>query len=305
MVATLDDLIAVAHAHGLNVRAERAKLDETGADFLVAHLVDAEDVPWVVRSPRRADVLERAEAERRVLDLVRARLPVAVPDWRVFAPEIIAYSRLGGHPAAVVDLEAGGYVWRFDETAPPQAFTDTLGDALAALHRIPEDEAAGAGVRVKRSDEIRAAFGERMEGAREVLDVPEVVWRRWQEWIADDTYWPEHSVLVHGDLHPAHVLVDDGQRVTGLLDWTEAHIGDPATDFAILYATMGAGPLGALLKRYEAAGGRTWPRMRAHIVETWAAYPSVIAEFARLSGEDAPRQLGQMLVNATAQEMAG
>jgi macrolide phosphotransferase len=311
MIDTVDALLAAAREHGLRLTLERLELDETGADFLVAHAIDEQGVPWIVRSPRRADVLERAAAERRVLELVRTRLPVDVPDWRVFSPQVIAYPRLGGNPAAVVDMNAGGYVWRFDETAPPASFLDTLADALVALHRIERGEAVAAGVRLQQPVQVRETFAERMDRSREVLDVPASVWSRWQTWLADDTYWPEHSVLVHGDLHPAHILVgdqhrlvDDAHRVTGLLDWTEAHIGDPATDFALQYATMGDDPLAALLERYRADGGVTWPRMHDHIVETWSAYPVVIAAFAILSGEDAPRQLGQALVDANAQEFA-
>lgn len=35
--------------------------------------------------------------------------------------------------------------------------------------------------------------------------------------------------LVHGDFRPANVLVDDG-RISALLDWEMAHLGDPAED---------------------------------------------------------------------------
>jgi macrolide phosphotransferase len=93
--------------------------------------------------------------------------------------------------------------------------------------------------------------------------------------------------------------------VTGLLDWTEAHVGDPATDFALLFATLGRESLGTLLERYREAGGRVWPRMRGHVAETWSAYPAVIAAFARLTGEDGPRQLGQALVDANEREISG
>jgi macrolide phosphotransferase len=67
-------------------------------------------------------VLERAGREHQILALLNGRLPVAVPNWRIFSPDIIAYPRLVGEPASAVDMEAGGYVWAFDETAPPAAF---------------------------------------------------------------------------------------------------------------------------------------------------------------------------------------
>ena len=32
-------------------------------------------------------------------------IPAGVPRWEVFTPELIAYRRLAGHPAAVVDAD--------------------------------------------------------------------------------------------------------------------------------------------------------------------------------------------------------
>ncbi|HZE65781.1 MAG TPA: phosphotransferase family protein [Sporichthyaceae bacterium] len=40
---------------------------------------------------------------------------------------------------------------------------------------------------------------------------------------------PGRQVLVHGDFRPANVLVEGG-RVTALLDWELAHLGDPVDD---------------------------------------------------------------------------
>jgi macrolide phosphotransferase len=60
------------------LRASRAFA--TGADFLVAHARDEHATPWVVRTPRREDVLERAAREHQVLAMLRLRLAVAVPD---------------------------------------------------------------------------------------------------------------------------------------------------------------------------------------------------------------------------------
>jgi aminoglycoside phosphotransferase (APT) family kinase protein len=40
---------------------------------------------------------------------------------------------------------------------------------------------------------------------------------------------PEELRLVHGDFRPANFLVDDG-RISALLDWEMAHLGDPVED---------------------------------------------------------------------------
>jgi aminoglycoside phosphotransferase (APT) family kinase protein len=41
---------------------------------------------------------------------------------------------------------------------------------------------------------------------------------------------PPRPALVHGDFRPANVLVGDDGRITALLDWEFAHLGDPAED---------------------------------------------------------------------------
>ena len=47
-----------------------------------------------------------------------------------------------------------------------------------------------------------------------------------------------HRVLVHGDLGAEHLLVADG-RLSGVLDWSDAAVSDPAVDFARLLRDFG------------------------------------------------------------------
>ncbi|TDD93647.1 phosphotransferase family protein [Actinomadura rubrisoli] len=46
--------------------------------------------------------------------------------------------------------------------------------------------------------------------------------------------------LVHNDLKGEHLLVGGSGRVTGVLDWTDAVLGDPAEDIAGLAISIGA-----------------------------------------------------------------
>ena len=51
-----------------------------------------------------------------------------------------------------------------------------------------------------------------------------------------------------------------------------------------------------------AAARARGPRMAEHVEETWAAYPSVIAEFFRVTGEEGTRALAQTLMDAAGNE---
>ncbi len=51
--------------------------------------------------------------------------------------------------------------------------------------------------------------------------------------VAEAVFRPWEPVFIHGDLQVTHVLVD-GDRITGVLDWSEAGQGDALYDLAIL-----------------------------------------------------------------------
>ena len=47
--------------------------------------------------------------------------------------------------------------------------------------------------------------------------------------------WPAES-LVHGDFWSGNIIVDDAlERLHGVIDFVQAHVGDPAEDFAALF----------------------------------------------------------------------
>ncbi|WNC16011.1 macrolide 2'-phosphotransferase [Brevibacillus brevis] len=289
-------VLELAYKYGLILNRDSVLINESGLDFLASFAEDEEGMPWVLRLPRRDDVVESAAYEQRVLSLVKPRLPVAVPDWKIHTTELIAYPRLAGVPAATIDPEVNQYVWEIDEKNLPEAFVDTLATTLVALHSIGNDEAAAAGIRILTSTEARTDFREKMEWVKRNYNVSDSLWTRWQRWIADDSYWPTFSTVVHGDLHPGHLLIGENGHVTGLIDWTEGEVSDPSIDFQLYYALFGEKGLSKLLDRYECRGGRVWARMAEHIVERYAAYPVLIALFAEKSNSDEFRQYAQSML---------
>jgi macrolide phosphotransferase len=286
VIDNAQDLLTEARKNGLRFREESVKLNESGVDFLAALVTDEEGVAWVLRTPRRPDVVEAANRESRALAFVRRHLPVAVPEWRIHTPELIAYPRLGGTPIATIDPAAMGYVWSIEKAAIPPAFAESLGTAIGTLHSLDLDEAAAAGLRVSKPHQVREKLRQRIEQVTSRWEVAEAMQQRWAAWLADDSYWPPHSTVIHGDLHAGHILVEPGGRVSGLLDWTEAEVADPGSDLALHYAIFGMPALEAMLQHYEAAGGQIWPRMREHIVEWWAAFPLAVAMLAVQTGKE-------------------
>ncbi|RYE90568.1 MAG: phosphotransferase, partial [Myxococcales bacterium] len=180
----------------------------------------------------------------------------------------------------------GAPVWHIDLAALPEALLDGIAHALVALQAVDEGSEGAAGLVVKPVEASREEMAAAMRDTREVLGVGDALWTRWQRWLGDDSFWPEHRALVHGDLHPGHLLLDEQQRLTGILDWTEAAFSDPGIDLAMLGGCLGRPALVTIVDRFARAGGRTWPRMLDHADERWAAFPALGAAWALRTGNE-------------------
>lgn len=286
MSKTKKEVLEIAEKHGLQLIEDFFVFNESGLDFQVVFAKDQEGKEWVLRIPRRFDVFPRTKAEKTALDLINKYASFEAPDWGIYTEELIAYKKLNGVPAGTIDPEAKRYVFEIDENNIPKCFYQTLGKVLATLHSIPREKASEAGVIVQTPEEVKQIMKNRMDAVKEKFGVGEPLWNRWQTWLNDEEIWPKETGLIHGDLHPGHILVESSGNVTGLIDWTEAKVADISTDFVGHYRVFGEEGLDTHIKAYKEAGGYHWPKMREHIIELNAAYPVGIAEFALISGMD-------------------
>lgn len=273
-----------ARKYGLNVKEETLIFNESGLDFLVAYAQDDKGEEWVLRLPRREDVMPRTAGEKKALDLINQYVSFQAPVWSIYEHDLIAYKKLTGVPAGTIDHAIQNYVWEIDAENVPEQFTQSLAKTLASLHTVPKEEAVKAGLSIQSAKEARQSMVERMEKVKAKFGVGEALWNRWQAWVSNDALWPTETGLIHGDVHAGHTMIDQDANVTGLIDWTEANVTDVATDFVFQYRAFGEEALEKLIAYYKEAGGIYWPGMKEHVIELNAAYPVAIAEFAIVSG---------------------
>ena len=287
------DLLALARDHGLELEASSLRTEEMGLDFRVAFGRGSDGQQWVLRIPRRADVLSRADIEGRLLELVRPRLDVAVPDWRISSPSLIAYPLLPGVPG--LSLEADGTVtWHLDVSS--LEYADSLGQVVAQLHGIDADDAATTGIEVRTPTQVREAWSRDLARVSAEFEIAPALKERWQAWIAEDSYWPQHSVLTHGEIYPAHTLIE-GERISALLDWTTAAVGDPARDLVFHQSSASPEVFERTLEAYARGGGRPWPRLAEHCAEMFSASPLAYGLFALETGEAEHRAAAAAVLN--------
>ena len=239
---------------------------------------DAYDIDdrWIVRFPKVAAQVARVEIEHRIVRLIADRLPIAVPRFELvgrpseeFPFVFTGYEKLAGTPWDVVKP----WPMRSD------ALAEQLGAFLTALHAVPTPEVEHAGVRpdvettmVKRLKKLEAQWP--------LIEprLPSYLRRDVAEFIARGVIADEYTgplVLVHNDLLAEHVLVDpQQQRATGVIDWGDVALGDPAIDFAAIFCWSG-GFCWEVLPHYGGAGDLHRIMSRAAFIGTCLALGDV------------------------------
>lgn len=203
----------------------------------------AEDLILLVRLPGSQVRTDPADELRHLTGLaeqgVRApRVWAHDADGHLFGRPAVLLQRLPGATDAVAFLHADPELGR--------ARTLDLARAAAELHAVPVSGTADPQLEHWREQFVAA----RLEPH------PTLGWLF--DWLADRRPAPAQTVIVHGDFRVGNVLYD-GPRITGLLDWEMAHLGDPAEDVAWAYRALWSPArflaLEEFLSAYVEAGG--------------------------------------------------
>lgn len=287
------EILNLAAKHNLVLLLESLRINDMGLDFKVAIGRTESGEEWVLRIPRFPSVMKRAKVEAHVLHLVASHLDVAVPDWQIHSEQLIAYPLLPGVPGLELD-EEGNPEWFVDISSPK--YSASMGEVLAQLHSVPIAEATDTGVEVRTPQESRVAWYADIDKVKSEFTVSPALLDRWTAWLADDSYWPKHSVFTHGEIYAGHTLVHEGV-VSAVIDWTTAAVGDPARDLMFQQAMSSPESFDLTLEHYERGGGKTWGRLVEHCSEMFSTSPLNFGLYALETGDAAHRQSAAALLN--------
>jgi len=209
-----------------------------------------------VRLPRTERAPALLRTEQTWLPMLAGRLPLPTPvPVRVGRP-----SSLFEHTWTIARWVEGEPADRAPITRVESA--EILAGFLRALHhRAPADAPVNpprgvplAGLRqVDAWFEVIADYAD-ADAARDV----------WDRAVAAPA-WQGAPLWLHGDLHPANVVVRDGM-LAGVIDFGDMCSGDPATDLSAAWILLPAGAASRFFDAYEQADEATITRARGWAV---------------------------------------
>lgn len=241
--------LATVARPGLNVVGTRQR-HEPGANFDVVAIVDSDGGRWVMRAPRHDAAGAALEGELALLEELAGavdagQLPFDVPRPQGFAP-------LPEGGRAMLYPELVGPPLRPDQLSPSSPLLRSMAKAIAAIHNLPHSIVAATDLPVYDAEGYRERRLAEVDEAARTGHLPQALLLRWEEALEDVALWRFAPTCVHGDLAADHVVVD-GDRVVGIVDWSQAQVADPADDLAWLLAQLPTAGVQVVLRQYADA----------------------------------------------------
>ncbi|WP_327393724.1 aminoglycoside phosphotransferase family protein [Streptomyces sp. NBC_01186] len=202
-----------------------------------------------VRMPRTERAPSLLRKEHRWLPALAPRLPLPVPTPTRIGEPSARFPRPWTIAAWVPGEPADRAPISHDRAA------DTLAGFLKALHTQAPAEAPTSpdrGVPLGTlADAVEKTLAE--VAAEGVADDLRNVRDIWDEALAAPD-WQGPPVWLHGDLHPANVVVSNG-TLSGVIDFGDLCAGDPAVDLAAAWVLLPAGAASRFFDAYANADG--------------------------------------------------
>jgi len=230
----------------------------------------------LARLPRRALATELVAHEQRWLPVLAPRLPLPIP-----APVRV------GRPA-------GRFPWKWSVVpflpgqvaalAAPDDLASAavaLGEFLAALHGPAPPEAPvnpfRGGPLADRASRVTEHLGLIATGTE--VGAARAIW----ESAVEAAPWAGPPAWVHGDLHPANILVNAG-AISAVIDFGDVTAGDPATDLSVAWMLFPAKERAVFWQAYGRADEHTRARARGWALSLALVFLTYSADNPLLGG---------------------
>ncbi len=207
----------------------------------------------IFRFPMRDDVIEPLQREIRLLPVLEQTLSTPIPHFEYigrgnadYPYTFVGYRKIGGRTLDNPHTTSAQLV----------LLVPALATFLNELHSFPIANAIALGVQEHTPELWREMYQERYADLQKrvfpLLDTRQQMksGQLWENFLNNKAIFTFQPKLIHRDLSGEHVFcVQD--VLTGVIDWGDVTIGDPAIDFVGLHHVGGKAFVERVLMRYQ------------------------------------------------------
>ncbi len=224
----------------------------------------------IFRFPMREDVVAYLQKETRLLPILEPALSTPIPHFEYFGrgDANYPYMFVGYHKLDGLALDNENIT-----SEQLAALEPALATFLSQLHSFPVAQAVQAGVQDHTPEQWRELYRERYVDLQQrvfpLLDAElcakaEQVWENFLENRTIFTFQPR---LIHCDLGCEHIFCNPERGIlTGVIDWGDVSIGDPALDFVGLHSRHSRDFTERVMAHYQGMiDAAFWQRMNFYL----------------------------------------
>ncbi|AGX02958.1 possible aminoglycoside phophotransferase [Bacillus sp. NRRL B-14911] len=205
----------------------------------------------VFRFPKSENVISKVEAEGKLLHLLKKKHPILqLPDYEYLYQNqmlrCVRYDYLEGRMLGDISM---------DSFKNNQENARLLGDFLTKLHSIDPAEADTMNLKTLHTLEYWEALHSSVR--EEILPYlkdreKDLINRIFRDFLEEFPGYSIKKSIIHGDLTASNIIYSEKKgRISAVIDFTDAQLGDPAFDFAGIYWAYGENFTREVLSWYQ------------------------------------------------------
>ena len=209
---------------------------------------------YLFRFAKDAGTSMQNEKEIQLLSTLQKALSLRIPnvEYAALQPNgfyFFGYKEVKGMPLTNQIIAAM-------EPKTKEDTVQTLATFLQELRRFPAEEALDVGIAERNLkkfvgdtwDKYVANFTSHFSGQEQKR-----LSTTFEEYLSDENNFKYSPCLVHADLGPEHILFDDkAQTISGVIDWSDMVVTDPAFEMQDLYQNFGEDFTRDILQKMDA-----------------------------------------------------
>jgi aminoglycoside phosphotransferase (APT) family kinase protein len=211
-------------------------VDELGKGFDNTVLIV--NKKYVFRFPRREIAVQLLLVENQLLPLLVNQLNIAIPEpiflgqaTEEYKWPFTGYKHVQGHSPGVLSEEIRNL------SAEPLALF------MKKLHEFPISQSEKIGIPYDRFERMNISKRKEMlvGNIKKAADLQLIEEDQAAlDWLStmNESQLDSPTALVHGDCHIRNILVNQEGIISGIIDWGDTHLGNPAIDLSIAYSFL-------------------------------------------------------------------